>query len=69
MALFASPAGAAPASPTAAADIQALPNSFQWSSSGQLITPKPDASHNVVAVKDPSVVYANGKWHVFMTTA
>ncbi|MDW6057501.1 non-reducing end alpha-L-arabinofuranosidase family hydrolase [Streptomyces sp. FXJ1.4098] len=69
MALFASPSGAAPASPTAAAGIQALPNSFQWSSSGQLIAPKPDASHNVVAVKDPSVVYANGKWHVFMTTA
>lgn len=46
-----------------------LPSSFRWSSSGQLISPGPDASHPVVSVKDPTVVQANGKWHVFMTTA
>lgn len=46
-----------------------LPSSFTWSSSGQLISPKPDANHPVVSVKDPTVVQANGKWHVFMTTA
>lgn len=45
------------------------PSSFRWSSSGQLISPRPDASHPVVSVKDPTVIQANGKWHVFMTTA
>ena len=45
-----------------------LPSSFRWSSSGQLISPKPDATHANVAVKDPSVVYHNGKYHVFAST-
>ncbi|MFF5965176.1 non-reducing end alpha-L-arabinofuranosidase family hydrolase [Streptomyces collinus] len=54
--------------PTAGAAAQ-LPSTFRWSSSGPLIAPKPDASHPVVSVKDPTVVHANGKWHVFMTTA
>ncbi|GAA0255008.1 hypothetical protein GCM10010492_64740 [Saccharothrix mutabilis subsp. mutabilis] len=45
-----------------------LPSSFRWSSSGILISPKPDATHPNVAVKDPSVVYHNGKYHVFAST-
>ncbi|ONI80781.1 glycoside hydrolase [Saccharothrix sp. ALI-22-I] len=45
-----------------------LPSSFRWSSSGILISPKPDATHANVAVKDPSVVYYNGKYHVFAST-
>lgn len=45
-----------------------LPSSFQWSSSGILISPKPDATHPNVAVKDPSVVYHDGKYHVFAST-
>jgi endo-1,4-beta-xylanase len=47
---------------------QALPNSFRWSSSGPLIAPKKD-SRNLSGIKDPSVVYYNGRWHVFATTA
>lgn len=47
----------------------ALPGSFQWKSSGALIAPKSDAGHNISAIKDPSVVYAGGKWHVFASTA
>ncbi|MBO3103513.1 non-reducing end alpha-L-arabinofuranosidase family hydrolase, partial [Cellulomonas fengjieae] len=43
----------------------ALPSSFRWSSTGAIIGPKPDGSHNPVSVKDPSVVYADGRWHVF----
>ncbi|MFI0732952.1 non-reducing end alpha-L-arabinofuranosidase family hydrolase [Streptomyces sp. NPDC021225] len=54
------------AAPKAAA---ALPSSFQWSSTGPLLAPKPDAAHPVVSVKDATVIQANGKWHVFMTTA
>jgi len=42
---------------------------FQWSSTAPVILPKSDANHQLAAVKDPSIVYANGKYHVFMTTA
>jgi len=72
MSLFAIPAESSSAlgSRAAARSTAAqLPSSFQWSSSGQLIAPKPDANHPVVSVKDPSVIRAGGKWHVFMTTA
>jgi endo-1,4-beta-xylanase len=44
-----------------------LPSSFQWSSSGALISPHAD-SHNIIAVKDPSVVQYNGTWYVAAST-
>jgi hypothetical protein len=44
-----------------------LPSSFTWSSSGQLVGPKSDATHNIVSVKDPSVVHHNGRYHVFVS--
>jgi endo-1,4-beta-xylanase len=47
----------------------ALPTNFQWHSSDVLISPKSDASHDIVAVKDPTVVFHNGKWHVYASTA
>jgi endo-1,4-beta-xylanase len=59
-------ATADPASPVQA---EALPASFSWSSSAQLIGPKPDSTHNPAAIKDPSVVYHNGRYHVFASTA
>ena len=40
-----------------------------WLSTGPLIAPIPDAQHPIVSVKDPSVVYHEGKWHVYATTA
>jgi endo-1,4-beta-xylanase len=46
-----------------------LPSSFQWSSSGPLISPKPDATHDIVSVKDPSVIRYKHRWLVFGTTA
>ncbi|MET8159400.1 non-reducing end alpha-L-arabinofuranosidase family hydrolase, partial [Sphaerisporangium sp. NPDC005289] len=46
-----------------------LPSSLQWSSSGSLIAPKPDSSHNIAGIKDPTVVYSGGKYHVFASTA
>ncbi|WP_084369465.1 non-reducing end alpha-L-arabinofuranosidase family hydrolase [Microbispora sp. ATCC PTA-5024] len=46
-----------------------LPSSFRWSSSGALIAPKPDSAHNIAGIKDPSVVYYNGRYHVFASTA
>jgi len=46
-----------------------LPTSFKWTSPGPLITAKQDATHPIVSVKDPSVVFVDGQWHVFATTA
>ena len=42
---------------------------FNWTSSAPVILPQSDATHDVVAVKDPTIVFADGKYHVFMTTA
>lgn len=53
-----------------AVEAQALPTTFSWESTGALIGPKPNSSHNVVSAKDPTVVQdASGKWHVFFTVA
>ncbi|MEH0580990.1 non-reducing end alpha-L-arabinofuranosidase family hydrolase [Streptomyces sp. B21-108] len=63
--------GGMPAARTAVAprSAAALPSSFSWSSSGALIAPKPDSTHNIAGIKDPTVVYYNGKYHVFASTA
>jgi endo-1,4-beta-xylanase len=47
----------------------ALPSSFRWTSSAALMVAKPAAQFPEVAIKDPSVVYYNGLWHVFSTQA
>ncbi|WP_030948672.1 non-reducing end alpha-L-arabinofuranosidase family hydrolase [Streptomyces sp. NRRL S-646] len=47
----------------------ALPSRFSWSSGGPLIAPKPDATHNIAGIKDPTVVRYNGKYHVFASVA
>ncbi|KAF8320009.1 glycosyl hydrolase family 62 protein [Clavulina sp. PMI_390] len=46
---------------------RALPSSFAWSSSQPLIYPQNDG-HNITALKDPSVIYYNGAYHVFVST-
>lgn len=61
--------GAAAAADGPPAGTAGLPSSFQWSSSGVLISPKPDATHPIVSVKDPSVVRYQGRWLVYATTA
>nr|AQQ75323.1 GH62 [uncultured bacterium] len=45
-----------------------LPTSFRWSSSGALIGPKNDG-RGIAGIKDPTVVYHDGKYHVFASTA
>lgn len=47
----------------------ALPGSYRWSSSGVLMSPKSDSTHTIAGLKDPSVVYYNGKYHVFASVA
>lgn len=45
-----------------------LPSNLKWSSSGALIGPKSDG-RNIAGIKDPSIVYYNGAYHVFFSTA
>ncbi|HJP79028.1 MAG TPA: non-reducing end alpha-L-arabinofuranosidase family hydrolase [Pseudonocardiaceae bacterium] len=54
--------------PAQAATAGSLPGSFRWSSSAALVSPHSNATHNLVAIKDPSVVYYNGRWNVFAST-
>lgn len=67
--------GAAPETPVPAAtspaahESAALAGPFKWKSSGVLIKPVSDNDHKLVSVKDPTVVYYAGKWHVYATTA
>ncbi|KOG17670.1 non-reducing end alpha-L-arabinofuranosidase family hydrolase [Streptomyces viridochromogenes] len=57
------------ATPRGAINAAALPSRYSWSSSGPLIAPKPDSTHNVAGIKDPTVVQYNGKYHVFASVA
>jgi endo-1,4-beta-xylanase len=45
-----------------------LPATFQWTSTGPIIAPRSDASHDLVAVKDPSIVRFNDRWHVYASS-
>ncbi|CAM5676891.1 hypothetical protein SPURM210S_07729 [Streptomyces purpurascens] len=62
-------ADARPADSRSPRSAAALPSRFSWSSSGTLISPKSDATHNIAGIKDPTVVRYNGKYHVFASTA
>jgi hypothetical protein len=69
------PAGAAGQAPatnstaTARASASPVVGPFKWKSSGALIKPVSDETHQLVSVKDPTVVHYNGRWHVYATTA
>ena len=41
---------------------------YAWTASEPIIAPKPEKGRNVISAKDPSVVFYDGKWHVFYTT-
>jgi hypothetical protein len=40
-----------------------------WVSTGPLVLPTANAQHPIVSVKDPTIVYHDGRWHIFATTA
>lgn len=40
---------------------------LRWRSTGVLVRPVSDANHTIVSVKDPTVVYWNGLWHIYAT--
>ena len=45
-----------------------LATSFRWTSTDPIIAPITDSSHDLVAIKDPSVVFFNDSWHVYATS-
>jgi endo-1,4-beta-xylanase len=62
---------AVPAPPPALAQVRSvpgLPSSFSWTSSGPLIVPKSDGKHDLVAVKDPTIVRYGDRWHVYASS-
>jgi len=46
-----------------------LPRTFRWSSTGPLVSPPAGQTHLFHAVKDPSLVHFDGRFHLFATTA
>ena len=48
---------------------EAGPAGFRWTSSAPLVAPPQNGPVEYYGVKDPSVVYSGGEYHVFMTTA
>lgn len=61
--------GLVPTLATAAAPASASLAPLSWTTTGPLVHPTADARHPIVAVKDPSVVFHDGRWHIFATTA
>jgi hypothetical protein len=45
-----------------------VPASFVWQSTSVLLSPQSDATHDLVSIKDPSIVRFNDKWQVFVST-
>jgi endo-1,4-beta-xylanase len=58
-------AGAAGA---ASEDSCQLPETLSWHASGALVAPVSDPTHDLVAVKDPTVVFFDGAWHLYMSS-
>jgi len=47
----------------------ALTGPFNWVDSGPLVSAHTDPTQKVVSIKDPSVVFYQGRWHVYATCA
>jgi endo-1,4-beta-xylanase len=46
-----------------------LRGSFSWESSAPLISAVSSGAQELVSIKDPTVVFYGGKWHIYATTA
>jgi endo-1,4-beta-xylanase len=53
---------------SAVAQTPPFASSYSWTSTGPLISAKSDATHNIIAVKDPSAVLYNGRWVIYAST-
>lgn len=45
-----------------------IPWPLRWESTGALVSPVADAEHDIISVKDPSIVRFGDRWHVYATT-
>lgn len=52
-----------------AATRPALPEQLAWRDRGELIPPPPGRTPPILAIKDPSIVRFNDRWHLYATTA
>lgn len=54
----------------AAADVSSASNtsSVAWNSTGPIIAPVSDDNHDLVAIKDPTIVRFNDRWHVYASS-
>lgn len=70
LSLFAATAGCLVAGCSTSKPIEGcgVPGTFSWTSSDALLSPISDAAHNLVSIKDPSVVFTNNQWYVFVST-
>ncbi len=63
-----SSSGSSSGSPDAAGATCRLAESIQWKGTGPLISPVSDATHSLVAVKDPTIVRFNDRWQVYASS-
>ncbi|KAI8812461.1 glycosyl hydrolase family 62 protein [Cladochytrium replicatum] len=65
-----SPPASSPTSGGGGGGSVSLPNTWKWTSSNQLVGPKTGNGHSTVpyAIKDPSIVFYNGVYHVYAST-
>lgn len=52
---------------TSRAEPAELPASFAWKTTGPLITARPVDGDEKYSIKDPSIVFEEGRWHLFAT--
>jgi endo-1,4-beta-xylanase len=45
-----------------------LSSTLDWTSSGPILAPLSDATHDLVAIKDPTVVFYQDRWHVYASS-
>jgi hypothetical protein len=57
----------APASPSATAPAWLASGQFRWKSSPPLVAPAERADDPCYSIKDPTVVFHDGRWHIFCT--
>jgi endo-1,4-beta-xylanase len=62
------PPATSEAKTSVARTVPGLPTSYAWMSSAPVIVPHSDAKHDLVAVKDPTVIRFNGLWHVYASS-
>jgi O-glycosyl hydrolase len=46
-----------------------IASSYSWTSTALLVSPIANATHPIISVKDPTVVFYNNQWNIYATTA